>query len=67
MKVQVVPQRSVLGPELFVLNINYICEVYKILKMVLFADDTNVFCSGKNMGQLLNTVEIEFVVLKKTV
>ncbi len=49
----------VLGPKLFVLYIHYICKVSKVLNMVLFADDTNLYCSGKSLEQLLNTVELE--------
>lgn len=37
----------------------------KVLKMVLFADDTNLYCSGKSLEQLLNTVELELRVFKK--
>ena len=44
-----VPQGSVLGPTCFILYINYICQILKLLKLVLCADDTNIFCSGDDM------------------
>lgn len=53
-----VPQGSVLGPLLFVLYVNDICEVSKLLKLVLFADDTSIYCSGQHLKQLLNAKEI---------
>ena len=47
-----VPQGSILGPKRFVLYVNDICNISKILKFVLFADDTNIFCSGHDAMQL---------------
>ena len=45
-----VPQGSILGPTLFMLN--DICNVSKLVKFIPFADDTNVFCAGDNQLEL---------------
>lgn len=60
-----VPQGSVLGPKLFILYINDIYRVLRVLKFVLFADDTNIFCSGVELQQLFKTTTKEINMLKK--
>ena len=39
-----------------ILDVNDICNVSKILKFILFADDTNIFCSGTDLKKLCKTV-----------
>ena len=51
-----VPQGSVIGPVLFLLFVNYLCKVSNFCKFVLFADDTNIFCSNYNVEVLEYTL-----------
>lgn len=53
-----------LGPLLFTLYITYICDVSKLFHLVLFADDTKLFCSAKKVEQLLDPGETELDILK---
>ena len=54
-----VPQGSILGPLLFLLYINDFPECSKLLQFVMFADDTCLFVSHKNLENLQNLLESE--------
>ena len=56
-----VPQGSVLGSLLFILYINDIVNVSAILKLIMFADDTNVSASHRNVDQLISIVNTELI------
>lgn len=52
-----VPQGSVLGPKLFIMYINDVCEAVDKLSCILFADDTSLYLSGQDMKQLQRSIE----------
>ena len=52
-----VPQGSLLGPLLFLLYVNDICSCSSKLKFCLFADDTNLLFSHKNLESTWDNYE----------
>ena len=54
-----VPQGSILGPALFILYINDMCNVSMLMKSIEFADDTNLFYSEDNLSQVCESVSTE--------
>ena len=56
-----VPQGSILSPLLFLIFMNDISNVSKIIRTVLFADDTTFLCSGKNIKEVTNTINSKLI------
>ena len=54
-----VPQVSIFGPLLFLINVNDLHKASTILKPVMFADDTKLFLSNKDINKLFNNMNGE--------
>ena len=55
-----VPQGSILGPLLFILYFNNAIKTLSQCKMLMYADDTVLFCSGKDVGEIQKQLNADF-------
>ena len=58
-----VPQCSILGPLLFIIHMNDICNVSELLFSVLYAYDTSVVIHGKYMLNIITILNHELQTL----